>query len=85
MNNETGANDEAIAILCARHLHQTFWLPQNASHGRLRVTFSTTSNFTDTALPVVFFCPPMFGGRLSNIAWDHTAKHHGVRVISVDR
>ena len=77
--------DKAIKIVCAKHLHQALWLPENDLHGRLRVTFSTTSNFTDTTLPVIFFCPPMFGSRWFAVELNHLAALKGVRVICPDR
>lgn len=77
--------DEAVSIACAKHLHQSLWLPETPSHGRLRVTFSTTSNFADSSLPLIFNCPPMFGGRWSCLSSGRRAESHGLRMISVDR
>lgn len=81
------ATNEALEILCAKHLHQCFWIPANdqLGHGRLRVTYSTTSNFEDETLPVVLFFHPMFGGRYSVAAFDHLAREKGVRVVAPDR
>jgi hypothetical protein len=79
------ATEEAVTILCKKHLHQCFWLPENESHGRLRITYSTTSNFTDTALPVILFLGPMFGSRYLNNEFNQLAISTGVRVICVDR
>lgn len=58
--NNPPATAEAIERLCARHLHQHFWVPANEAlgHGRLRVTYATTSNFADDGLPAVLFCHP---------------------------
>lgn len=55
--------DEAIRITSARHLHQVFWLSENELHDKLRVTYATSSNFSEKNLPVVLICAPMFGGR----------------------
>ena len=77
--------DLAIPIVCAKHLHQCLWLPQSDSHGRLRVTFSTTSNFADTTLPTVLVAPPMFGGRWMLLDLDNLAKSQGVRLVCADR
>lgn len=79
------AADEAIETVCARHLHQCLWLPESQSHGKLRITYSTTSNFHDTTLPTLLFCPPMFGSRWLAVDFDHTAKSQGVRIICPDR
>ena len=62
LDNST-AMEQTNNILCARHFHQVFWLPESELHGRLRITYATTSNFVDKNLPVVLICAPMFGGR----------------------
>ena len=77
--------DEAIKYVCPRHLHQVLWLSENDSHGKLRVTFSTTSNFSDPSLPVIFVCPPMFGSRWMVVDLEHLAISSDVRVVSLDR
>ncbi|KAF7187423.1 hypothetical protein HII31_11312 [Pseudocercospora fuligena] len=79
------AVDAAIKILAAQHLHQCLWLPRSETHERLRVTFSTTSNFQHGSLPVVLFCGPMFGTRYLVLPFDKLAKESGVRMICVDR
>lgn len=81
------ATAEAIQTLCAKHLHQCFWLPANErlNHGKLRVTYSTTSNFEDQSLPVALFHHPMFGGRYTLLAFDRLAREKGVRIIAPDR
>lgn len=77
--------DKAISILCAKHLHQSLWLPATPDHPRLRVTFGTTSNFDNTALPAVLFIGPMFGGRWTTLEFDKLAAECGVRMICPDR
>jgi len=77
--------DEAIEVVCAKHIHQCLWLPPTESHGKLRVTFATTSNFSDNTLPVILFCPPMFGGRSLALHFDYLAKQTGVRLLCADR
>lgn len=77
--------DEAARRLAQKHLHQSLQLPQTSSHGSLRVTFSTTSNFDQHELPVVLFIGPMFGSRYHLITFDKLAGSTGVRVIYVDR
>ncbi|KXT18847.1 hypothetical protein AC579_3532 [Pseudocercospora musae] len=84
-NRPNPAVDAAIKILAARNLHQCLWLRPSETHARLRVTFSTTSNFHDASLPVVLFCGPMFGTRYLIIPFDELAKNSGVRMICVDR
>jgi len=77
--------DEAVKLVCARDIHQTLWLAQTPAHDRLRVSYSTTSNFSDSALPAILFCVPMFGSRYYTVDIDHLAVSSGVRVICVDR
>lgn len=77
--------DEAIKYICANHFHRVLWLPPTAVHDKLRVTYSTTSNFTDESLPVALFCAPMFGSRWDSIFVDHLASTVGLRAICVDR
>lgn len=68
-------------------MHQCLWIPANEGlgHGRLRVTYSTTTNFEDEILPVALFFHPMFGSRYSLAVFDHLAKEKGVRIIAPDR
>ncbi|KAK4547187.1 hypothetical protein LTR36_001408 [Oleoguttula mirabilis] len=77
--------DEAIKYVCGENFHRRLWLPVSATHDRLRVTYSTTSNFSDDSLPAILFCGPMFGSRWFAILIDHLAATTGVRVICVDR
>lgn len=77
--------DEAIEILCAKHFHQSMWLPENNVHSKLRITYATTGNFDDESLPVILFCTPMFGGRWCAVEADHLASSIGVRIICPDR
>ncbi len=68
------AQEEAVRIVCAKHIHQCFWLPRNETHEALRITYSTTSNFTNADLPVILVCGPMFGSR-----------YVGVPMIDIER
>lgn len=88
--NEDAASvrDEAIKFVCARHFHQCFWLPRNESRGRLRITYSTSSNFADTSLPVILVCLPMFvsspGNHLSTSNDFDCLARFGSRWVSMD-
>ena len=75
----------AIERLCDRRLHQSFYLAATGSHGKQRVTFSTSINFTETKLPVVLYCPPMLGGRFDVLNLESTAQLQDVRLICPDR
>ncbi|CAK3884595.1 Hypothetical predicted protein [Lecanosticta acicola] len=80
------AYEQATRLLSQRNLHQKIWLPQTSTHARLRVTFSTTTNFVeDESLPVVLFIGPMFGTRYMGLMFDRMAREIGVRMICVDR
>lgn len=85
--NDSPATAEAIEKLCDKHFHQAFWVPANETlgHGRLRVTYSTTTNFEDESLPAVLFFHPMFGGRYGLTAYNALACEKGVRVVAPDR
>lgn len=78
-------SDRATAILCAKHLHQSLRLPATTSHNELIVTFATTTNFTNTALPAILFVGPMFGTRYLALLFNKLAEQCGVRLICVDR
>ncbi|KAI7164106.1 hypothetical protein KC349_g995 [Hortaea werneckii] len=77
--------DEAIELLCKANFHKALWLPETSVHGKLRVTYSTTSNFDNADLAVILFCGPLFGNRWNAVMIDRMASAHGVRVICVDR
>ncbi|KAI6880332.1 hypothetical protein D0869_07477 [Hortaea werneckii] len=77
--------DEAIELLCRANFHKALWLPETPAHGKLRVTYSTTSNFHNADLAVILFCGPLFGNRWNAVMMDRMASAHGVRVICVDR
>lgn len=79
------ARDIALATLSAGHLHQSLWLPETPDHPRLRLTYSTTSNFEDESLPAVLFIPPMFGSRWLVLEVNELARDCGVRVIFPER
>ncbi|EXJ79584.1 hypothetical protein A1O3_07863 [Capronia epimyces CBS 606.96] len=77
--------DQAIRLTCATHFHQALWLPQTANRAKLRVTYSTTTNFDNVSLPAILFIGPMFGTRWMALHFDKLARDCGVRVICVDR
>ncbi|KAM3079594.1 hypothetical protein ACMFMG_006009 [Clarireedia jacksonii] len=79
------SEDQAISIICAKNFHQALWLEGTATHPKLRVTYSTTTNFGNVGLPVILFIGPMFGTRWISLHFDKLAKDCGVRVICVDR
>ncbi|KAK6379877.1 hypothetical protein LTS17_005951 [Exophiala oligosperma] len=81
----TSSEDQAIGLICKKCFHRALWLPQTANHPRLRVTYSTTTNFDNVSLPVIFFIPPMFGCRWNALHFNKLANDSGVRVIFVDR
>lgn len=77
--------DHAISIICKKHFHQALWLPGTANHSKLKVTYSTTTNFDNVSLPAILFIGPMFGTRWDALHFDKLARDCGVRVICVDR
>ncbi|TKA67243.1 hypothetical protein B0A49_12378 [Cryomyces minteri] len=77
--------DQAIRAICTKHFHQALWLPGTANHSKLKVTYSTTTNFDNVSLPAILFIGPMFGTRWSSLHFDKLARDCGVRVICVDR
>lgn len=79
------AKKAAIERLCNICYHQCLWLPATEKHGKLRVTFATTSNFNNEALPVMLFIPPQVSTRWHITSMDHLAQVAGVRVICADR
>lgn len=81
----TEAEDQAIRTVCGKNLHQALWLPESPYHPKLRVTYSTTTNFDDVKLPAILFIGPMFGTRWESLLFDKLARDSGVRVICVDR
>ncbi|KAM0717647.1 hypothetical protein Q7P37_007499 [Cladosporium fusiforme] len=85
MSTTTTPQAKAIPLLCATNLHQSLWLPETADHPRLRVSYGTTSNFSNTTLPVVLFIGPMFGSRWITLEFDRIARESGVRMILSDR
>lgn len=85
MSTITPPQAKAISILCANNLHQSLWLPETAGHPRLRVSYSTTSNFSDTSLPAVLFVGPLFGSRWFILEFDKVARESGVRMVWPDR
>ncbi|KIW16904.1 hypothetical protein PV08_04094 [Exophiala spinifera] len=83
----SGDEDQAIGLICKNCFHQSLWLPQTAEHPRLRVTYSTTTNFDNVSLslPVILFIGPMFGSRWDALHFNKLANDSGVRAIFVDR
>ena len=79
------SEDQAIRIICARNFHQALWLPETVHHSKLKVTFSTTTNFDNVSLPAILFFGPIFGTRYVSLDLDKLARDCGVRVICVDR
>ncbi|RMZ90315.1 hypothetical protein DV736_g2464, partial [Chaetothyriales sp. CBS 134916] len=77
--------DQAIRIICMKHFHQSLWLPGTANHSKLKVTYSTTTNFDNVSIPAILFIGPMFGTRWNSLHFDKLARDCGVRVICVDR
>lgn len=85
MASVSSARDRALRTLSAGHFHQCLWLPQTTDHPRLRVTYATTSNFSDETLPAILFIGPMFGSRYLTLEIDKLARDCGVRVIVPER
>ncbi|KAK6434817.1 hypothetical protein LTR95_009000 [Oleoguttula sp. CCFEE 5521] len=85
LTQTSSPQDAAIRLLCRRGLHQLLWLPETSQHPKLRVTFSTTSNFEDDSLPAILHVGPMFGTRYGTVEFDALTKECGVRMICVDR
>ena len=83
--SSTSAVEQAMRILCTEHFHQVLWLPETADHPRLRVTFSTTTNFDKVNLQAILFIGPLFSTRWNALHFDKLARESGVRVICVDR
>jgi hypothetical protein len=82
---DSAAEDQAIRTVCGKNVHQVLWLPETAQHPKLRVTYSTTTNFDNVNLPAILFIGPMFGTRWEVLLFDKLARDCGVRVICVDR
>jgi len=72
-------------MICAKNFHQALWLPETTDHPKLKVTYSTTTNFDNVNLPAVLFVGPMFGTRWAALDYDKLARDCGVRMICVDR
>jgi len=77
--------DQAIRTTCTKQIHQALWLQETANHQRLKVTYSTTTNFDNVSLPAVLFIGPMFSTRWHALHFDKLARDCGVRLICVDR
>ncbi|KAF2721890.1 hypothetical protein K431DRAFT_320132 [Polychaeton citri CBS 116435] len=82
---QSAATVEALKILCNRDLHRCLRVPATEKHGRLRVTYSTTSNIRDASLPAILFPGPMSGMRLVVLEVEKLARDKGIRVIWIDR
>lgn len=86
VGTSSNPTDIAIRLLANKSFHQCLWLPATTNHSKLRVTFATTTNFSnESKLPIILFIGPMFGNRYFALAFDKIAKETGVRVICVDR
>jgi predicted dienelactone hydrolase len=84
----TTASDDAITFCSNLHFHQSIYIPASTSHPKLRVTFSTTTNFgnaEEEELPVILFCHPMGAARYMIYGFENLAKKVGVRVVIIDR
>lgn len=79
------AEQKAITMLANRCYHQCLWIPATEKHGKLRVTFATSSNFDNDDLPVMLFVPPQFCSRYHIVEMDHLAQAAGVRLLGADR
>ncbi|KAK4985320.1 hypothetical protein LTR50_006040 [Elasticomyces elasticus] len=77
--------DQAIRKTCTKHFHQALWLAGTASYPKLKVTYSTTTNFDNVSLPAILFIGPMLGTRWYALHFDKLATDCGVRIICVDR
>lgn len=84
-NDKSSPKDRAICKLCAKNFHRVLWLPETNAHAKLRVTYSTTSNFDDTSIPAILFIGPMFCSRWHALDFDKLAQDCGVRLICTDR
>ena len=85
MASTSSPRDRALRTLSAGHFHQCLWLPQTSDHPRLRVTYATTSNFSDESLPAILFIGPLFGSRYFTLEIDKLARDCGVRVVVPER
>jgi hypothetical protein len=85
MASVSSPRDRALKTLSAGHFHQCLWLPQTTDHTRLRVTYATTSNFSDVSLPAILFIGPLFNSRYLTLEIDKLARDCGVRVIVPER
>jgi predicted dienelactone hydrolase len=77
--------DVATSFCSNIKFHRNLHLPASLDHGRLRVTYATTTNFGDKRLPVVLFCHPMGAARYLIYGFEEMAKREGVRVLIIDR
>ena len=84
-NGSSSPTDQAVRTLCSKYFHRALWLPETAEHPKLRVTYSTTTNFDDASLPVILFIGPMFGSRWNAVDSDKLARDCGVCLICTDR
>jgi hypothetical protein len=82
---DLSSEDRAIRVICTKGFHQALWLPETVHHPKLKVTFSTTTNFDNIDLPVILFVGPMFGTRYNSLHFDRLARDSSVRLICVDR
>ncbi|KAK9236843.1 hypothetical protein V1525DRAFT_389108 [Lipomyces kononenkoae] len=69
--------DQAIRIICTKHFHRALWLSETANHSKLKVTYSTTTNFDSVNLPAILFIGPMFGTRWNALHFDKLARDCG--------
>lgn len=85
MASYSSPENQAIRTVCGRNFHQTLWLPETATHQKLRVTYATTTNFDNVSLPVILYISQMYATRWGAVFCDRRARRYGVRVICVDR
>ncbi|KAI5208028.1 hypothetical protein E4T38_03148 [Aureobasidium subglaciale] len=77
--------DAATAFSSQSCFHQSITLPATADHEALKVTYATTTNFSNEGLPTILFCHPMGAARYLIYEFEHLATTTGVRVLIIDR
>ncbi|KAI5197998.1 hypothetical protein E4T39_07008 [Aureobasidium subglaciale] len=77
--------DAAITFSCHENFHQSIILQATADHKALRITYATTTNFSNEELPVILFCHPMGAARYLTYEFEYLAVSTGVRVVCIDR
>lgn len=67
---QASPEETALRMAASSNLHQSLWIPETSLHGRLRVSFSTTSNFDNDSLPAILYFGPLFGNRWHALYFD---------------